>query len=79
MKTPDPTKAESSTPNKCNGLTTPHNQPAKILTKFATDFIARCTLFASGFYLNRGIDPALCVAFVLVLLQAVLMAVWGVL
>ncbi len=62
-----------------NGLEAARNQPAKLLTKYATDFIARCTLFASGFYLNKGIDPTLCVAFVLVLLQAVVMAAWGVL
>lgn len=53
-----------------NGLTTPHSQPAKTLTKYATDFIARCTIIASA---NAG----LYVAFAVVLLQAVLMVVKG--
>lgn len=45
-------------------------QFVKTLTKHATDFIARCTIFASA-------DAGLYVAFAVVLLQAVLMAVWG--
>lgn len=53
-----------------NGLDAINDQPAKTLTKYATDFIARCTIIASA-------DAGLYVAFVLVLLQAALMAVWG--
>ncbi len=30
------------TPTSDDGLTTPHSQPAKILTKYATYFIAFC-------------------------------------
>ena len=55
-----------------NGLEAARNQPAKTLTKYATDFIARCTIIASA-------DAGLYVAFAVVLLQAALMVVWGVL
>jgi len=33
---------------KGNGLTTPHSQPAKTLTKYTADFIARAARFASA-------------------------------
>ena len=62
--------------NECRGGA---RQVVKTLSKYAGDFIARWALFASGFYLNKGIDPVLCAAFALVLLQAVVMAVWGML
>jgi hypothetical protein len=62
-----------------NGLDAINDQPAKTLTKHATDFIARCKLFTGGFYLSRGIDAGLCVAFALLLLQAALMVAWEVL
>jgi hypothetical protein len=64
-------------PNKQNRPDSHEVQPVKTLTKYATDFIARCTLFASGFYFEKGIDVGLLLTFVLVLLQAVLMAAWG--
>ena len=66
-------------PTKGNGLTTPHSQPAKTFTKYATDFIARCTLFASSFCLNKGIDAGLGVAAAVVVVQIVWLAVWRVL
>ena len=55
-----------------NGLDAINDQPAKTLTKHATDFIARRTFIASA-------DAGLCVAFAVVLLQAALMVAWGVL
>jgi hypothetical protein len=67
------------TTTNSNGLTTPHSQPAKALTKHATDFIARCRLFASGIYLERSIDAGLIVALTLVLLQIAFIAIWRVL
>jgi hypothetical protein len=63
---------------KQNGLTAGNSQPVKRLTKYATDFIARCIKFSSGFYLEKGIDAGLCLTVVVVMLQAVLMAAWGV-
>jgi len=52
-------------------------QFVKTLSKCAANFIARCKLFASGFYLNKGIDAGLIVAFALLLVQVGLVAVWG--
>ena len=66
-------------PSKGDGLTTPHSQPAKTLTKYATDFIARCRLFARGIYLERSIDAGLIGALSLVLLQIAFIAIWRVL
>lgn len=57
---------------KGNGPDSREVQPVKTPTKYATDFIARCIMFASA-------DAGLYVAFAVVLLQAVLMVVWGVL
>lgn len=60
---------------KDNGLTTPHSQPAKTLTKYAAYFISKCTKLATGFYIDRGIDLsfiACCVALVLAVLMGVL-------
>ena len=48
-------------------------QFVKTLTNYATNFIARCAISASC------ADAGLYVAFAVVLLQAVLVAVWGVL
>jgi hypothetical protein len=45
-------------PTKGNGLTTPHSQPAKTLTKYAADFttmVARSATAASDFYLDHAI------------------------
>lgn len=47
-----------NTPTSDNGLTTPHSQPVKRLSKHKADFIAiwnRIKRFASGFYIVRGI------------------------
>jgi hypothetical protein len=46
------------TPTSDDGLTTPHSQPVKILTKYATYFIAlyaRTKGAMTRFYLDRGI------------------------
>ena len=52
---------------KGNGLAAPHDQPVKTLSKYATDFIAACTRFATA-------DKGYTVLFVVVLLQAALLA-----
>ena len=57
---------------KQNGLTAGNSQPVKSLSNYATYFIARCANFASA-------DAGLRLAVVVVLLQAVLMAAWGML
>jgi hypothetical protein len=65
------------TPTSDNGLTTPHNQPAKISTKYATDFIAsyaRIKGAMTRFYLDRGIGLD---SIVMVVLMAVFAAMKG--
>ena len=45
-------------PSKGDGLTTPHSQPAKTLTKYTADFtamVARFATAASDFYLDHAI------------------------
>ena len=64
------------TTRKGNGLDAANDQPAKRLTKYAIYYIARCRLFASGFYLEKGIDAGLIVAFSLVLLGVALIGFW---
>ena len=50
-----------------NGLAAANNQPAKTLTKRATDFIATCTRYATA-------DAGYILLCVLLLIQTVLMA-----
>lgn len=59
---------------KGNGLTSPQSQPAKTQTKRTTNFIAKVKEFASGFYLQKGIDVACMVGPALLLLVAVFIA-----
>lgn len=59
-------------PTKCNGPDAPHDRPAKTLTKYAADFTARTASFAMA-------DSGYLVLCVVVLAQAALMFVWGVL
>lgn len=56
---------------KGNGLTTPHSQPAKTLTKHTGDFIARAARFAT-------VNAEFNILFLVLALQFVLI-VWGVL
>jgi hypothetical protein len=62
----------NSHPTSGDGLTTPHSQPAKTITKHTIDFIARAASYATA-------DSGYLVLFVVVLVQAVLMALAGVL
>lgn len=65
------------TPTSDDGLTTPHSQPAKILTKYATYFIAsyaRIKRAMAGFYLDRAIGLD---SIAMVILMAVFAAVRG--
>jgi len=57
---------------KGNGLTTPHSQPAKTLTKYTADFIARAASFAMA-------DSGYLVLCLVVALQAALLSLVGVL
>jgi hypothetical protein len=66
-----------ATPKSDNGLTTPHSQPAKIITKHATYFIAsygRIKGAMAGFYLDRGIGLD---SIVMAILMAVFAAMRG--
>jgi len=54
---------------KGNGLTTPHSQPAKTLTKYTADFIARAARFAS-------VNAEFNILFLVLTLQFVAI-VWG--
>jgi hypothetical protein len=56
---------------KGNGLDAANDQPAKILTKYATYFIANCTRFPSNSF-------GICAVVVMVLVKVILNA-WGVL
>jgi len=54
-------------PTKCNVPDAPHDRPAKTLTKYAADFIARAASFATA-------DSGYLVLCVVVVLQAALLA-----
>ncbi len=59
-------------PTKCNGPDAPHDRPAKTLTKYTADFIARAASFAMA-------DSGYLVLCLVVALQAALLALVGVL
>lgn len=61
---------------KDNGLTTPHSQPVKTLTKYAAYFISKCSKLATGFTLDRSIDLSFIACCVALLIQAVLIGVF---
>ncbi len=65
------------TPTSANGLTTPHSQPVKIFTRYATHFIAlhaKIKGAIAGVYLDRGIGLD---SIVMVVLMAVFASVRG--
>lgn len=55
-----------------NGLAVPHNQPVKAFTKHASDFIALCARLAMA-------GDGLGLLFILLLVQAALMKIGGLL
>lgn len=59
---------------KGNGLTAPHDQPAKTNTKSSPNFIATLKEFAAGFYLDKSIDMTFIACALALLVQVVFMA-----